>query len=408
MRFVHASDIHLDSPMRGLVRYPGAPIEVLREVTRRALARLVELTLDVGAPLLVLAGDLYDGDWQDYGTGLYFQSQMVRLRDSGVRVALVRGNHDAHSRITKSLKLPDNVLEFPTSSPATHILGDLGIAVHGQSYARQREERNLALAYPTPVGGLFNIGVLHTSLDGRPGHEPYAPCRLEELIGRGYDYWALGHVHTHEIVHRSPWVVYSGNLQGRHAREVGPKGACVIDIEGPRVLSVSHHPCDVLRWEQVRIEMEALGSISDFLDHVGTKIDALAGAADGRPLAIRVIATGTTRLGSEMRQCEEGLRADLQARVTEVTHGAGWLERLTVDVTPPAAVASFGPVAALLAILDELSTDSTAVLASIAELNALSRTLSGSGAPSDLQAAERLQRASHRLRAALRDMAPTS
>ena len=403
MRIIHAADIHLDSPMRGLVRYEGAPAAELRDVTRRALKNLVDLVLEVEAPLLVVAGDLYDGDWPDYGTGLYFQSQMVRLEKAGVRVAMVRGNHDAQNRMTRSLRLPDNVIDLPSAQPKTEVLGDLGIAIHGQSYARQREERNLAAGYPPPVPGLFNLGILHTSLDGRPGHEPYAPCNPDDLVQRGYDYWALGHVHAHEIVRRDPWIVFPGNLQGRHARELGPKGACVIELQGGGVKAVWLEPCDVMRWEQIDLDASGAPGRGAICDEVGRRAGKLAEASGGRPLALRVSLTGTSAAYDELVADPSALRAELQAEIGSATGGAGWLEKVEMGVARPSegSRAQSGPLAELAAIVDELAAEPRAFADSVPELEALSRA---ANLPADSRAAARLPEIAARLRVELEEL----
>ncbi len=125
MKFIHCSDLHVDSPLTGLDRYEGAPVSKIRGATRRALSNLVELCIEEDAELLLIAGDVYDGDWRDYGTGLFFAAQMSRLREAGVRVAMVLGNHDAQSQITRALRLPDNVIVFDAAAPATHVLDDV-------------------------------------------------------------------------------------------------------------------------------------------------------------------------------------------------------------------------------------------------------------------------------------------
>ena len=213
MKFVHAADIHLDSPLKGLSRYEGAPVAEVRGATRRALENLVDLCLAEGAAFLLLAGDLYDGSWKDYSTGLFFASQMSRLRAGGVRVFMIRGNHDAASKITQSLRWPDNVPELSVRRAETVVVEDLGVAIHGQGFATKAVTDDLAAQYPSRVDGAFNIGLLHTSVTGREGHESYAPCKLETLFGKGYDYWALGHVHQREVLCENPWVVFPGNLQ---------------------------------------------------------------------------------------------------------------------------------------------------------------------------------------------------
>lgn len=167
--FLHAADIHLDSPLRGLDRYDGAPVEAIRQATRRALENLVSTAIEEEVSLVIIAGDIYDGDWREFNTGLYFVSQMVKLKDAGIPVYAVSGNHDAANRMTKSLPLPANVTVFSSKRPETVVIEDLDVAIHGQSFADTCTTVDLASGYPPPAGGRFNIGVLHTSLSGRDG-----------------------------------------------------------------------------------------------------------------------------------------------------------------------------------------------------------------------------------------------
>src|SRR6187549_2420708 len=137
MKFVHAADLHVDSPLVGLERYEGAPVEQLRQATRRAMQNLVNLCIREDAGVLVVAGDLFDGEWRDYSTGLFFVGQMQRLRQAGIGVVIVKGNHDAQSQVTQKLSLPDNVREFGAERPESFAYPDLGLVFHGQSYAHR-------------------------------------------------------------------------------------------------------------------------------------------------------------------------------------------------------------------------------------------------------------------------------
>ena len=217
--------------------------------------RLVELAIEERVAFVLLAGDLYDGDWKDYNTGLFFVAQMRRLADAGIPVFLVSGNHDAASQITKRLSLPPNVHHHASRQPETVELPDYDVAIHGQSFAARRVPDDLAAGYPQADRGRFEIGLLHTSLDGRPGHADYAPCTVEGLRAKGYAYWALGHVHQREIVPAAiPGSSFPGNLQGRHARETGGKGASLVSVDHGRVVDVVHHDLDVVRWARVEVD----------------------------------------------------------------------------------------------------------------------------------------------------------
>jgi exonuclease SbcD len=329
VKLVHAADLHIDSPMRGLERYEGAPVEQMRTATRRAFENLVELCITEEVALLLLAGDLYDGDWKDYSTGLFFAQQMSRLRHAGVQVALLRGNHDAASLITKHLQLPNNVTELSTKKPETVRYEQLGVAVHGQGFAKREVTKDLAAKYPEPIAGVLNLGLLHTSVTGREGHAPYAPCRLETLTSKGYDYWALGHVHQREVLSEDPWVVFSGNLQGRHIRETGAKGATLITVDDGHISSVSHRTVDAVRWCRLEVDASGLSSAYDVVDKVREGLEREAAAAEGRPLAARVIVTGACAAHGALHDDPERWDKAIRSTATDVSDEL-WLEKVAL------------------------------------------------------------------------------
>ena len=326
MKFLHAADLHLDSPMRGLARYDAAPAEELRGATRRALENLVRLALAERVDAVLLAGDVYDGDWRDHNTGLFFAKQLAVLREAGVRVFVVAGNHDAASAITRQLRLPDNVHAFPTSEPATVVAEDLGLAVHGQGYATRAVHEDLAAAYPAPLAGLCNVGLLHTSLDGREGHAPYAPCALGGLVAKGYDYWALGHVHEREVASAEPWVVFPGNLQGRHANEAGPKGATLVTVEDGAVASVAHRDLDAVRWSRCAVDAAGAATADEVLERVRGRLGEEADAAGGRLVAARVELVGRSAAHEALWRDAEALEA--QVRALALDAGLVWVEKV--------------------------------------------------------------------------------
>lgn len=334
VKFIHTADIHLDSPLRGLERYEGAP-HLARSATRQALENLVQLALAEAVDFVLICGDLYDGDWRDYSTGLYFINQMNRLKEAGIPVFLIRGNHDAASQITLRLTLPEHVREFQWGEPETIILEELGVALHGQSYAQRAVTENLARSYPPPVSGLFNIGLLHTALEGREGHEPYAPCSVDELVNKGYDYWALGHVHGREAVHEEPWIVYPGILQGRHVREAGPKGCTLVTLDHGRVRSVEHVDLDVLRWCVCSIDCAPLTSLEELLDAVRSRTRRELEGAAGRLVAVRFELSGESTLDGALRRDPERLEAEVRAAVHEEAGTESWVEKVQLRTTSP-------------------------------------------------------------------------
>ena len=362
MRFIHCADIHLDSPLRGLELYDGAPVAEMRDATRRAFANVVDLAIERTADCVLIAGDIFDGDWPDFNTGLHFAAQLRRLAAADIRVFLCYGNHDAVSKLTRSVPLPQNVFSFPASRPATQVVEELGVAIHGQSFASEAVRSDLASAYPAPHSGLLNIGLLHTALSGREGHQPYAPTTAQRLADKGYDYWALGHVHKREIVRETPWIVFPGNTQGRHARETGAKGCMVVEAEPLLgIRSVEFVATDVARWHQLVIDIAPLASADDLHAAVQTAVRSLQAAAEERLLAIRLTLAGSGPLHRQLVADREALRAQLAASVGEASAGRAWLEKVRVRVTAPLDLERLAgrddPIGVLIRSLDSLAAE---------------------------------------------------
>lgn len=334
-RFVHAADIHLDSPLRGLGRREDdASAERIRLASRRALENLVQLCLDEEAAFLVIAGDLYDGDWPDYNTGLFFVRQMERLDRARVPVFLLYGNHDAQSHMTRSLRLPPNVRVFDDRAPMSFELEEPRVVLHGQSFARRAVFDDLSAGYGAPAADAFNVGVLHTSLTGAEGHEPYAPCNPDALAARGYQYWALGHVHAGAVVRDDPWIVFPGNLQGRHVRECGAKGARLVTVRDDRVVSAEHRVLDVVRWATLVIEIGPSDGPEEAITQVADALDAACDEADGRLLAVRIAVTGRTSESDRITREVDALGAECRAAALRCKSEV-WIESVRVHTRAP-------------------------------------------------------------------------
>ena len=340
--FVHAADLHLGSPFRGLSLKDPAVADRFADATRNAFTALVTRTLERKADFLVIAGDIYDGEWQDNSVGLFFNREIARLDRAGVPVFVLRGNHDAESVVTKSISLPDNVRSFGTRKPESHALEELGVVLHGQSFADRHVADNLARAYPPPVAGKVNIGVLHTSLTGRPPHADYAPCSLEDLTAKGYDYWALGHVHQYEVVNRDPPVVFPGNLQGRNSRETGEKGAVLVTVEDGRVSGLERLIVDEARFERLELDIGACEDLPGLLATVEDGLAPLAQTARGRAVALRLRLYGHSELRPWLLANRSQLADEVQAALDRVGQDV-WLEKLVLDVAEaPGRACRFG------------------------------------------------------------------
>lgn len=354
--FLHAADLHLDSPMRGLIYRQDVPADVIKQATRRALENLVHYALTERVAFIILAGDLYDGPWDDFNTPLFLNRQMLRLREARIPVYIVKGNHDAENKMTRSLRLPDNVRYFPADQPDTFIDERLGVALHGQSYRTAKETADLSQHYPAPVPHLLNIGILHTCADGREGHERYAPCRVADLVAKGYHYWALGHIHQREVLHHDPYILFPGNVQGRNVRETGPKGATLVTFQGTRISHVEAIDLDVVRWARVEVDVSQWHHPDDVLKAVDEALADETVRAAGRLVAARVALTG-------LSPAHEALAADWEDWQQEVINQAQasagdqlWIEKVEL-LTQPLPTATATATSAALATLNEVLTE---------------------------------------------------
>ncbi|WP_293647429.1 metallophosphoesterase family protein [Thiolapillus sp.] len=379
MKFIHAADIHLDSALHGLERYEGAPVDEIRSATRRAFDNLIELAIEEEVAFILLAGDLYDGDWKDYNTGLYFMQHMARLCDAGIRVFIVAGNHDAASQITKHLRLPDNVTLFSTKHPETVVLEDLNVAIIGQGFATRAVTDDLSQAYPQGDPQLFNIGLLHTCLDGKPGHEPYAPCSVDGLRSKGYQYWALGHIHKREEVSQDPWIVFPGNIQGRHIREVGPKGCTLVRVESGEIASVEHRDLDVMRWARCEIDVSASETMDELFEQVSEGLQSELDEAGGRPVAVRLIVKGACPLHSTLHADRERWTQEYRALATALGGAGIWLEKVSFKTKPSVSVDEMlernDALSGLLHGIRDLEVDASSLAELAEELSAFRRKL---------------------------------
>lgn len=320
--FVHAADLHLDTPFEGLRDVAPEVRQVLREASLDAFDALVELCLEVSAAFLVVAGDVYDGPERGLRAQLRFRRGLERLSRAGVAVFVVHGNHDPTDEGWSALR------EWP---PGTRVFGAErveGVAVerdgeriatvYGISYAERDVTANLSLAFPrrgsaaSAATGL-RVGVLHCNAGGDVDHAPYAACSLGDLAAADIDYWALGHVHARRVLSESPWIVYPGNLQGRSPRasERGPKGAMVVRIEpgpgAPRVTGVEFRALDRVRFLPVELDVSPFTDLGAVERELQSRADALRAEHAGRGLVLVAHLFGRSALQRDLMRPESPL-----------------------------------------------------------------------------------------------------
>ncbi len=336
-RFLHCADLHLDSPLRGLEADPDAPADAIRGATRQALINLVDYAIARRVDFVVAAGDLYDGDWQDWRTGQFLIGQIARLSNAGIPLIGIRGNHDAESVITRRLRMPgDSARLLDHRRAETYRLPGLPVSIHGQSFATRAVTDNIALAYPAPDPDRFNIGLLHSSVGERELHDNYAPCSVAQLSGHGYDYWALGHVHAQEVLARDPWIVFPGNLQGRHINETGAKGAMLVTVTDGHVGDALFVPFDTVRWARVDVRLAEDAGEDAALTQVRTELATAYEQAEGRLLAARIALSGACAAHETFSGDLGAAREKIRTEALSIAGpGMIWIERIDFSTTRP-------------------------------------------------------------------------
>lgn len=356
-RFVHAADIHLDSPLRSLALRDPALGELVGNATRQAFAGIVALCLEERVDALLIAGDLYDGDQTSMKTALFLARQLHRLHEAGVATFVVRGNHDALSRITRELVLPDSVNVFGGRAEALDVAQGrdaVPVVVHGLSFAQPHAPESLLGRYKPPVAGAVNIGLMHTSLDGAPGHDRYAPCAASDLLASGFDYWALGHIHKRSVIAGRSTIVMPGMPQGRDINEAGPKSVSLVTIGDDRTVHVEARETAIAQFERVAVDLAGIDDWRDMVAAIGAALAERRAIVVAEHLIARLTLTGATSLAWRIRGDFDLVRAEVTSRAEELRNC--WIEGVDPGISVPAAPisADAGSAASAIAELHHL------------------------------------------------------
>ena len=337
-RFVHAADLHIDSPFRGLRDVDRRVGERLRESTFEAFRNLVDLCVDEQVDFLVIAGDIYDGADRSVRAQLRFRDGMRRLSEAGVAAYIVHGNHDPLDGWLSAITWPEGVHVFGPEPEWMNVElnGEPIAAIQGVSFPTREVRENLVAKFTTPPDdSLFTIGLLHCNVGGNPDHDNYAPCTIDDLKLTALDYWALGHVHTRQTLRRqNPAVIYPGNIQGRHPNENGPRGCLMVEVSEDGATNTRFHALDVVRWEPTEVDISEIGSIDRLEAAVQQKLDDLAVKAEGRDVICSLTLSGRGSMHNELVRpgAVEDLLVELRTTASEAPWV--WVERI-YDSTRP-------------------------------------------------------------------------
>ncbi|MGG3773832.1 DNA repair exonuclease [Heyndrickxia faecalis] len=320
IRFVHAADLHLDSPFAGLRKLPPALFERVKESTFRAFKNLCDLTIEKEADFLLICGDLYDGEDRSLKAQVRLKKQFERLQEAGISVFVLHGNHDHLSGSWTKLDMPANVRIFSERVEAKSFTAKNGSKVHvyGFSYPKRHVLENKTDEYRKTGDADFHIGMLHGYLEGGTKmHQPYAPFALQDLLEKGMDYWALGHIHKQQILHTHPYIIYPGNIQGRNRKETGPKGCMVTEMDPLGTHTAFYETADIL-WEKRTVSVKGANDFNRLYTVCRNALEEERKEAQGVFLQLDIKdpdllddeALGKVKNGELMEVLQEGEEAD--------------------------------------------------------------------------------------------------
>ncbi|TPM25287.1 DNA repair exonuclease [Mesorhizobium sp. B2-3-5] len=333
-RFIHTADIHLDSPLRSLALRNSELAELVGDASRQAFAAIVDLCLAERVDALVIAGDLYDGDQTSMKTARFLASQTTRLHQAGIRVYMIRGNHDAMSRITKQLVLPDTVTIFGGRCQSVIQSGPgVDVAFHGLSFANPKAPDSLLPKFAAPQEGAANVGIMHTSLAGSPGHDVYAPCSVADVDGHGFGYWALGHIHARQVYSGASTLVMPGIPQGRDINEAGEKSVTLATIRDDRSVEIEERLTSVAQFERVTVDMTGASEWSEAIARIRAGLEQSRERVRSRYLVARLGLVGTSALSWSLMRDRDLAVAEAEQAAEQV--GDTWVEKLELAVLAP-------------------------------------------------------------------------
>lgn len=296
----------------------------------------------------MIAGDLYDGEQTSMKTARFLAAALRRLEEAGIRTFVIRGNHDALSKITQELVLPPGVKLFrgrAETAAVERMRGEVPIAVHGLSFARPQAPESLLPHYRPPVEGAVNIGLMHTSLGGAAGHDVYAPCSLADLDASGFSYWALGHIHLRAAHRGAATVVMAGMPQGRDINEAGPKSVSLVTIGDDRSVTVEERLTSIAEFRRVAVDASGIDEWPDLVAAIGGALAAARKATPSEHLVARLELLGATPLAWRIRRDADLLKAEADEKALAL--GAVHVEKLAFAVAHPEAADAADPLVEL-------------------------------------------------------------
>ncbi|ABE52181.1 metallophosphoesterase family protein [Methanococcoides burtonii] len=369
--FVHAADLHLDSPFLGLSEINTKLSQVMAKATFDAYNNIIDLCIEKNADFLLISGDIYDSADKSLYAQLKFLEGLKRLSSAGIAAYITHGNHDPLNGWSASLEWPANVKIFSGDDVETVFVekdGNVIASINGISYRTKHIQENLAKRFQKKDAlSPFTIGMLHCTVDSGGGHYPYAPCSIQDLKETNYDYWALGHIHYPQVLETDPYIVYSGNPQGRNPGELGERGCTLVEVDQKGNIKLDFVPVDSVRWYVEELYVDGLETEAELIELLEETMDKLSEIAEGRYIISRFILRGRSPLkrflmkDDSLNDLVQHLRDDY-----DVGSGSVWVERLQDKTSFPIERESLlnrqDFISDLLSITDEICSDNEGLM----------------------------------------------
>lgn len=326
IRFLHAADLHLDSPFKGLKNLPAARFKHIQGSTFASFERLIDEALKREVDFVLISGDLFDEEDRSIRAQARLVQQFERLKEKEIPVFIIHGNHDHLGGFRVQLDMPPHVHIFSERPEWKQVRTKDGadVSIAGFSYGSRHIHERVITEYPKAEGGGYRIALLHGSEGSiEADHEPYAPFTIKELLDKGYDYWALGHIHKRQILHQDPYIVYPGNIQGRHRKETGPKGCYEVELEGDRT-ELTFIPVQEVEWIQKSVSLDGVTRFGELYNRIREAVDSC-----GEDM-IELRLEGKGSLGEEeWRRIQNGELLDTIQSAMEDEQGIKWVHRVS-------------------------------------------------------------------------------
>ncbi len=269
-RFIHCADLHIGARFREVAKVDPGKAEAMTRSVFESFSRIVDLGIEEGVDAMFIAGDAFDETTITPSTRMFLVNELRRF---GKPAFMVKGNHDPVTNWEDSIPFPDNVTVFGTDVETHPIPGVDGAEAVGVSFRGWQEERNL----PSMMSGSsdrFTVACVHCDVGGNDKDYSYSPCMPSDLVGKGVDYWALGHIHKRGVISESPYAIYSGNIQGRSFKETGEKGAYLVTVRDSRVIEARFVPTQGFIWYDESVDITGMGTLDELIQRVRLTISS--------------------------------------------------------------------------------------------------------------------------------------